>query len=399
MAKVENKASILDRLDFGIIGSVILLAITSFYAIWVAAVNDPRMGSPVKLVLVQGIWYLASTVLVIIVMQFDSEQLFKVAPLAYGLGIFLLIAVLFLYNRSVYASTGAKSWFQLGPLTFQPSEVMKPAFILMLARVVHVHNETYLDHTIKSDWILVFKMIAWVAPVAILLKLQNDFGTMLVFFAIVGGVLLVSGISWKIIVPLYGSVVVLAVGVILLVTTSWGQEILRMVNFRAYQFERIHSWLNPSGDTSSGAYQLWQSMKAIGSGGLFGRGFMNTVVYVPVRTSDLIFSVIGENFGFIGGCALILLYFYLIFQMVKITFDTKNDFYSYISTGIIMMILFHVFENIGMSIDLLPLTGIPLPFVSQGGSALLGNMIGIGMILSMKYHHKSYIFSGTGAFK
>lgn len=112
----------------------------------------------------------------------------------------------------------------------------------------------------------------------------------------------------------------------------------------------------------------------------------------------MIFSVIGENFGFIGACLLILLYFYLIFQMVKVTFDTKNDFYSYISTGIIMMILFHVFENIGMSIDLLPLTGIPLPFVSQGGSALLGNMIGIGMILSMRYHHKSYIFSGTGAF-
>ena len=156
--------------------------------------------------------------------------------------------------------------------------------------------------------------------------------------------------------------------------------------------------MNPSQDTSSGAYQLWQSMKAVGSGQIWGHGFGKVSVYVPVRTSDMVFSVIGESLGFVGGCALILIYFYLIFQMVKITFETKNAFYSYISTGIIMMILFHVFENIGMGIDLLPLTGIPLPFVSQGGSALLGNMIGIGLILSMKWHHKDYIFSTAGDF-
>ena len=96
--------------------------------------------------------------------------------------------------------------------------------------------------------------------------------------------------------------------------------------------------------------------------------------------------------------SLIGIYLVLIIQMVKITFDTKNAFYSYVSTGIIMMILFHVFENIGMSIDLLPLTGVPLPFVSQGGSALLGNMIGVGLILSMKWHNKDYMFSTAGDF-
>ncbi|MGL5898600.1 MAG: FtsW/RodA/SpoVE family cell cycle protein, partial [Lactobacillaceae bacterium] len=114
--------------------------------------------------------------------------------------------------------------------------------------------------------------------------------------------------------------------------------------------------------------------------------------------SDMVYSVIGESLGFVGSVAVILLYLYLIIQMVRITFDTKNAFYSYVSTGVIMMILFHVFENIGMSIDLLPLTGIPLPFISQGGSALIGNMIGIGMILSMKFHNKDYMFSQTGDF-
>jgi rod shape determining protein RodA len=396
MAKVQNKTSLVDRIAWGIVVPIILLAIISLYAIYVAAANDTNMGNPVRAVAMQAVWYLVSIALVIFVIQFDADQLYKIAPIFYAIGIFFLIAVLFLYDRNTFAQTGAKSWFKLGPLTFQPSEIMKPAFILMLAKVVRDHNSTFA-HTIHNDWVLIGKIIAWLLPVAILLRLQNDFGTMLVFIAIVGGVILVSGISWKIIIPMYGIVILLGAVTIILVTTSFGQSLLGHF-FRAYQFERINSWLDPSSDTSKNAYQLWQSMKAIGSGQIFGNGFGKISVSVPVRSSDMIYSVIGENFGFVGCVALILIYLYLIIQMVKITFDTRNAFYSYISTGIIMMILFHVFENIGMSIDLLPLTGIPLPFVSQGGSALIGNMIGIGLILSMKFHNKDYMFSTAGDF-
>ncbi len=367
------------------------------YSIYVAAVNDPsHMGTPTKAVLMQAIWYLISIGIVVFVMQFDADQLFKLAPYVYALGIILLIAVLFLYNRSVYVDTGAKSWFKLGPLTFQPSEIMKPAFILMLARVVHDHNQVY-EHTLHNDWLLIGKIIGWLLPVAVLLKLQNDFGTMLVFFAIVGGVILVSGISWKIIIPAFIVVAIIATSVILMVVTTQGRQFLSHF-FKAYQFARIDSWLSPSTSTDSSAYQLWQSMQAIGSGQIFGNGFGKISVYVPVRGSDMVYSVIGETFGFVGSVGVILIYLYLIIQMVKITFDTRNAFYSYISTGVIMMILFHVFENIGMSIDLLPLTGIPLPFISQGGSALIGNMIGIGMVLSMKFHNRDYMFSTAGDF-
>lgn len=397
MARVEEKAAWYDRIAWGIVIPVVLLAVISLYAIWVATLNDPKMGTPLRTVGSQAVWYVISIALVIFVMQFDAEQLYRIAPIVYGIGIVLLIAVLFLYNRETFAETGAKSWFKLGPLTFQPSEIMKPAFILMMARVVEKHNAMY-GHTAKTDWLLLAKIIAWLLPVAVLLKLQNDFGTMLVFIAIVAGVVLVSGISWKIIVPIYGIVFVIGAIAIFLVVSKEGQTILGHFGFRAYQFQRINSWLDPSGDTSSGAYQLWQSMKAIGSGQMFGAGFGKVSVYVPVRTSDMIFSVIGESLGFVGCCVLILIYFYLIYQMVRLTFETKNSFYSYISTGIIMMILFHVFENIGMGIDVLPLTGIPLPFVSQGGSALIGNMIGIGLVLSMKWHHKDYMFSTAGDF-
>ncbi|MFC6254362.1 FtsW/RodA/SpoVE family cell cycle protein [Secundilactobacillus hailunensis] len=387
------------RIDYGVIFCVLMLALIGLASIYVAAVHDSSATHVTTLLVSQVAWYVIGTIAVIIIMQFDSEQLWKVAPLAYWLGIFLLAAVLVFYSRSYAASTGARSWFAIGPLTFQPSEVMKPAFILMLARVASDHNHAYYEHTTRSDWLLLGKMVAWTIPIMVLLKLQNDFGTMLVFVAIVAGVALVAGITWRIMVPVAVAGLGLGGGALALVATTTGRAILGHLGFASYQFARIDTWLNPASNTSDQGYQLWQSMKAIGSGGVFGTGFNVSRVYVPVRESDMIFSVIGENFGFIGSIILILLYFMLIYQMIRVTFDTKNVFYAYISTGVIMMILFHTFENIGMSIGLLPLTGIPLPFVSQGGSALIGNMIGIGLIMSMRYHNKSYMFSRNENFE
>ncbi len=363
------------RIDWGIIFCVLVLAVIGMTALYVALSHD-NITNPTKVLLNQAVWYFIGIGAVWFIMQFDAEQLWKIAPIAYGVGI---------------------AWFALGPLTFQPSEVMKPAYILMLGRVVSTHNAEYATHTPQNDAILLGKMLAWTIPVAVLLKLQNDFGTMLVFFAILAGVVLVSGILWRIIVPL--AIAATAVGGTAIFLVIYDRDILTKIGFKAYQFSRIDSWLDPSSASGSDSYQLWQSMKAVGSGQLLGKGFNVSHVYVPVRESDMIFSVIGENFGFIGCCLLIFIYMLLIFQMIQITFDTKNEFYAYISTGVIMMILFHVFENIGMNIGLLPLTGIPLPFVSQGGSALIGNMIGIGMIMSMRYHNKSYMFSNEKDFE
>ncbi|MCP0885948.1 rod shape-determining protein RodA [Ligilactobacillus sp. WILCCON 0076] len=389
--QLRNEEDEDSRIDWGIIFCVLVLAVIGMVSIYVALKHDTSTTSIAKVMLSQMIWYGLGVAIVAIIMQFDAEQLWKIAPLAYGLGISLLVLVLVFYSRSYEASTGAKSWFAIGPFTFQPSEVMKPAFILMMGRVITQHNSEYYEHTWRTDWILLGKMVGWLVPVAILLKLQNDFGTLLVFVAIFGGMVIVSGITWKIIAPVIAFGTILGSTAIFLVV--YDRAILEKIGFKSYQFDRIDSWLNPSASTNDSSYQLWQSMKAIGSGKLLGKGFNVSNVYVPVRESDMIFSVIGENFGFIGSCVLIFIYLLLIFQMIQVTFDTKNEFYAYISTGVIMMILFHVFENIGMSIGLLPLTGIPLPFISQGGSALLGNMIGIGFIMSMRYHYKSYMFS------
>lgn len=390
-----NKSEDIDdnRIDWGIIFCVLMLALVGLGSIFVAASHDTSQTSVVKAVVSQLVWYAIGAIAIVVVMQFDSEQLWKLAPYAYWFGIFLLVAVLFLYSRSYEAQTGAKSWFQLGPLTFQPSEIMKPAYILMLAKVIAAHNNEHPIHEPRTDWALLGKMILWTIPIVILLKLQNDFGTTIVFIAILAGMMIVSGVTWKILGPIFGVTGGLGVIALTLAITKEGQALLGNFGFKAYQFARIDTWLHPESDTSNQEFQLWQSMKAVGSGGLSGTGFNVSKVYVPVRESDMIFSVMGENFGFIGGVLLILLYFLLIYEMIKVTFETKNVFYAYISSGVIMMILFHVFENIGMSIGLLPMTGIPLPFVSQGGSALIGNMIGIGLIMSMQYHNKSSMFS------
>ena len=164
-----------------------------------------------------------------------------------------------------------------------------------------------------------------------------------------------------------------------------GQELLGNV-FSQYQVNRFVAWLHPFEYTQTFSLQQSRALIAIGVGGLFGRGFGVANVNVPVRESDMIFTVIGEDFGFVGSTFVILLYFALIYRMIRVTFQSNNQFYIFISTGIIMMILFHVFENIGAAIGLLPLTGIPLPFISQGGSALISNIIGLGLVLSMKYN-------------
>lgn len=366
-----------------------LLAIISIATIY--STTHLTANSGIGATVMQIIWYVVGAVAIVVIMQFDSEQLWKLAPIAYGFGLFLLVLVLFFYDRPTELSTGAKSWFKIGPLTFQPSEIMKIAFILMLARVVTKHNGDYPTHYPKADFLLIGKIILTSIPPLVLVMLQNDLGSTLVFIAIIIGLMLISGVTWKIILPLFSGVA--ALGGTLLVLVVYNRDFLLRLGFKPYQFSRIDSWLNPYGDSGDTSYQLIQSIKAIGSGKMFGKGFGTSEVYVPVRESDMIFSTIGENFGFLGSCILIFIYFLLIYQMIRICFDTKNEFYAYIATGVIMMILFHVFENVGMSIGLLPLTGIPLPFISQGGTALLGNMMGVGLIMSMRYHYRSYMFS------
>ncbi|MEC6749114.1 FtsW/RodA/SpoVE family cell cycle protein [Marinilactibacillus sp. XAAS-LB27] len=378
-----------NRIDYGVILSVMLLALFSIAMIY--STTNLMAGEGMRQTIMHTIWYALGTIAVAIIMQFDSEQLWKMTMVLYIIGILLLVATLLFYDRELAARTGGKSWIRIpGIGTIQPAEISKIPFILILAKTVTKHNSYYTSHEYSSDFKLLGKIALYSAPYLVLVI--NDLGTALVYMAILVGIVLLSGVKWQIILPTFLVVMSLGIGLILLVV--YNREFLINLGFSNYQFARIDTWLNPLQSSSDDAYQITQVFKAIGSGGIMGKGLGVTEVYIPVRESDMIFSTVGENFGFVGGAFLILLYFILIYHMVKIVYDTRNEFYAYIATGVIMMIAFHVLENIGMSIGLLPMTGIPLPFISQGGSALLGNMMAIGLIMSMRFHHKSYFFSG-----
>ncbi|WP_423188287.1 FtsW/RodA/SpoVE family cell cycle protein [Alkalibacterium sp. f15] len=382
------------RIDYGIILSVMLLAIISIVSIYSTTVMI--QGDPLSMTLRQILWYGLGTIAVLVIMQFDSEQLWKMTSYIYILGIVALVLTLILYDRNMAMRTGGKSWVRIGPLgTLQPSEFVKIPFILMLAKTVTKHNSTYKARDYSSDFLLMGKLALYSSLPLILVFMQNDLGTGLVYMAILVGVVLLSGIKWQILLPIF--LIISTIGLTLIVLATYNRDLLLATGlFKPYQFARIDTWLNPHQGSTDATYQVTQAFKSIGSGGVFGKGFGVSEVYVPVRESDMIFTTIAENFGFAGGSFLIFIYFVLVYHMIKVVYDTRNEFYAYIATGVIMMIAFHVLENVGMNIGLLPITGIPLPFVSQGGSSLLGNMMGIGLIMSMRYHHKSYFFSGEG---
>lgn len=391
-----NKRQI-KSVDYGILLPVFLLSIVGMISLYVALDKDGGTNI-VSQMLQQGLWYVIGVIFIFIVMQFSPKVVWKLTPIGYVFGLGVMTALLFYYDANLATRTGSKNWFRIGSLTFQPAELMKIAYILILAYIVTGHNIKNRQRTLKTDGMLILKLVIATIPVGILLKLQNDFGTMLVFIAILGGIFIMSGISWKIIIPVVVTFTLLGAGILYLVTTDAGREVLYSLGFKSYQFARIDSWIDPFHDATGNSYQQAQALKAIGSGGVGGKGFNVSDVYVPVRESDMIFSVIAENFGFIGSCFVIFLYFILIYRMIRVCFDTNNEFFSYIATGVIMMILFHVFENIGANIGLLPLTGIPLPFISQGGSSLISNMIGVGLVMSMRYQYQPEEY-GTLDFK
>lgn len=373
------------RIDYGVILPVFILCLIGMLSLYVALSHDPRDPNIFRNMVMQGVWYVVGALAVGIIIRFDAKLLWRITPFLYVIGLAVMLALLKYYDPTLAASTGSKNWFKVGSLTFQPAELMKIAYILMMALIITKHSVAHKLRTLKTDFGLILKMILVSIPVFGLVLAQKDFGTMLVFLAIFAGMFLMSGISWVIVVPVIVAAAVLGGSVIFLVTTDAGRELLTHVGFKNYQFARIDSWIDPFHDPQGKSFQLAHSLMAIGSGGMLGTGYNVSHVYVPVRESDMIFTVIGENFGFVGGAFVILLYFILIYRMIRLCFDMNNEFYAYIASGIVMMMLFHVFENIGANIGLLPLTGIPLPFISQGGSSILGNMIGIGLILSMRY--------------
>ena len=396
------KRSLDSRVDYSLILPVFCLLVIGVVAIYIAVSHDypqniwPILGQ-------QLAWIVLGIIISFVVMFFNTKFLWQATPYLYALGLVLMVLPLVFYNPSLVAATGAKNWVSIGGVTlFQPSEFMKISYILILARVVVQFTQKHKEkeRTIAFDFHLILWLIVFTLPVLVLLALQSDLGTALVFVAIFAGLVLLSGVSWKIIIPIFATVVSGIAGFLAIFITKDGRAFMHQIGMPTYQINRILAWLNPFDYAQTTTYQQAQGQIAIGSGGLFGQGFNVSNLLIPVRESDMIFTVIAEDFGFIGSVLVITLYLLLIYRMLKITLKSNNQFYTYISTGFIMMLLFHIFENIGAVTGLLPLTGIPLPFISQGGSAIISNLIGVGLLLSMSYQtHLAEEKSGKTRFK
>lgn len=383
----QNKFS--SRIDFSLVTILLLLCICSCLAIYSAQTT----GQYTENFLVKQIfWYTVGVGIVLGIITLDSDQLKKISWYAYGFGILLLILLMIMPDSIAPVRNGAKSWFVIPALgSIQPAEFMKVFMILALANVISAHHVKNTYKTIQTDLWLLFK-IGLVTGLPLLLVMQQpDLGTSLVLISIMLGMVFISGISWKILLPIFSGGVILASTVMYFVI--WQPEILEKIGVKTYQFGRIYSWLDPYNYSSSEGYQLTKSLLAIGSGQTMGKGVGSREVYLPESHSDFIFSIIGEEFGFIGSSIIISLFFLLVYHITKTGMETRNNFYTYICVGVISMLTFHIFENIGMTVGLLPITGIPLPFISYGGSSLMGNMLAMGLIFSIRYHYKKYMFS------
>jgi rod shape determining protein RodA len=379
------------KFDYVLAFLLFLLFCISCIAIYSAQTTSSQYND--NFLMKQMIWYLVGIIIIGTLLFFEPEQIRKLSWYAYGMSIIILLGLYFAPSSIAPTINGAKSWFLIpGFGSFQPSEIMKVCLIIVLSHIITSHNEKIPISSIQSDLLLLSKISGIVILPMGLIMMQPDLGTTLVIIFITVGLTFMSGISWKILFPIFSTITIFISTIFYLVLNA--PDVLeKYLNVKQYQFGRIYSWLDPLNYSSGEGYHLLNSLKAIGSGMLVGKGIGENEIYIPENHTDFIFTVIAEQFGFIGATIVICLLFLLLYHITKIGMMAHHEFDSYLCVGVICMIGFHVIQNIGMTIGLLPITGIPLPFLSYGGSALIGNMFAISLIFSIRYHHKSYMFA------
>lgn len=358
------------KFDFLLLATVVLLSIYGLVVIYSATLSLDN----IRFVRTQGIATLIGFLAILFLVFFDFQFLGKIYIPIYLVSIAMLLAVLFMGVGE--DQWGSRSWLYIGSFGFQPAEFVKVGLIISLAKYMDNHKDD-----VNSPFVLLKILFFAFFPVVLIL-LQPDAGTAMVFMFFIAAMLFVAGVKWK--------YIGLALGA--------GIMSLPLLWFKldVYQKNRFFNFLDPERDTGNTGYQAIQGKIAIGSGKIFGRGLFQGVQtqynYIPEKQTDFIFAVLVEELGFIGGSLLIFLYFILISRIIRIARNSPDKFGSFMSVGLAAMFLFHIWENIGMTIGLMPITGIPLPFLSYGGTFQLINFISIGIILSVGLHREGLSF-------
>ena len=349
----------------GLIGlSIVAMAFTT------QAEGREIAGDPFYFTIRQSIYAVIGIALMFALARIDYSRFRELRVGIYAAMIFSLVLVLFLG----FAALGAKRWIELPFFQFQPSELGKLLLVLALAGFA-------IDRARRqTEWQRTARLLLLGFVPALIVFVQPDLGSALVYGVVTLAILYVSGTPWQHFAALAG-LAVAAVLVVLVVAPAVGQPVLQ-----GYQLDRLTSFLSPSDDPADSSYQTNQGLIAIGSGGKAGRGDEATQVqngFLPENETDFMFSAIAERWGFVGAALLLSLYALLIWRALRITTISKNLYGSLVGAGIASMLLFQVFVNVGMNVGLMPVTGIPLPLVSYGGTSVIVTFMAIGLLQSI----------------
>ncbi len=370
--KLDTK--LIKEIDKTLLICMILLTLYGIFNIYLCTKGDYGFSFAKK----QFIWFLISMVALYFVITFDYTFILNYVPIIYWGTVVLLIITRF----AGVVVNGARGWLRFGPISLQPAELAKLGIIFMLAKKLEEMDGQIND--VKNFFTLVF----YAAVPVLFILMQPDMGMGMVCFFIVLGIFFVAGLDMKII---GGGLLSIVLAIIIV----WNSGLLL-----PYQKARFTGFLNPAADDSDTGYHLTQSLIGIGSGGMLGSrpsikndgstGY--AAQNVPEIQTDFIFAAIAEQYGFLGAMLLIVLYGFLIYKMIAIARTSKDLFGSIICVGIISYFLFAILQNIGMTIGLLPITGITLPLISYGGSSLLTTIFSIGLVLNIGMRRKKIYF-------
>ncbi len=353
------------KFDSTLLFIVLLLSAIGVIAIYSSNLQSDSMFMK-SLYLRQIYWISLSLVAMGVVMFIDYHTIERMAYPLYTVGIISLILV----DITGHTGGGSQRWLAMGGFNFQPSEIMKITLIILIARIV--------DDMEKDEEMGVLDLLkpAFFAAVPFLMVArQPDLGTALIFIILFASIVLFAGIRKRIIVKTAALMAILA-------PLFW-------LFLKPYQKKRILTLLDPESDPMGQGYQIIQSKIAIGSGGLWGKGLFegtqSKLNFLPAKHTDFIFSVVAEEVGFVGSIILIALFFFFIMRVMETAIHSRDKFGALITVGVGSMITFNLLYNIGMTLGLLPIVGLTAPFISYGGSSLLTNFIGIGLVLNVSY--------------
>ncbi|MGM0904505.1 MAG: FtsW/RodA/SpoVE family cell cycle protein [Bacillota bacterium] len=381
----------LKKLDKSVLAIICAFSILSLLFIY-SSQGTGQYGDQ-NFALKQGAIYMIGFFLLITVSYLDSDQIERIAWPFYLIG-FVAIVLLPLMPSAVAPSIlGAKRWYSVPFLgSIQPSEFFKIALLLLTSRLAYKHNLVYQERTVGTDLLLIGKVLLATIIPSLFVYQQPDTGMVVLYLAGSATVLFLAGIQKKILAAV--AIVPAAGAAILMYVYFLHRDILynQLVPLlKPHQQERILGWLSPN-EYADQAYQSKKAILAVGSGELKGNGFGNGAVYIPEKHTDFIFATIAEEGGFIAASIVISLFFLLIYRMAVIGRTAESPFGLYVCSGALVMYSLQIFQNIGMTIGVMPVKGISLPLLSYGGSSLLSSMMLMGIILSIRKPYQKYMF-------